>query len=119
MTDLDEKTRDRFVAMLPGDGEPEDHVFEKLVPSKGRNRRVLEQAREGHRVAEEDPERGAYHGGPPVSDMGGVTVPYDQRMAAPSTYTKSSRLVERKMKIQTWDESKAELRAERAKLKRR
>lgn len=63
-------------AMLPGDGNPEDHFIEQLIPSHGEIARQMAEAREGHRIAEEFPERGAYHGGPPVPDMGGQTVPY-------------------------------------------
>lgn len=64
-------------SMLPGDGEPEDHIVETLVPSKGTNAREMEEARRGHRLAEEQPERGAYHHGvPPTPDNGGETQGY-------------------------------------------
>lgn len=72
-TDLDS----RRVAGMPGDGEPEDHVVEQLAPSAGRNAREMEKARRGHRIAEEDPERGAWHLGiPPTPDQGGETQEY-------------------------------------------
>lgn len=67
------------VAAVPGDCEPEDAWFEQLAPTKGVIADMMAQAREGHRIAEEHPERGAYHGGPPTSDMGGVTQPADPR----------------------------------------
>jgi hypothetical protein len=65
------------VAMLPGDGEPEDHVLERLAPSTGRISRLVEEARRAHRLAEENPERGAWHQGiPPTPDLGGETQEY-------------------------------------------
>lgn len=67
------------VAAVPGDCDPEDAWFEQLAPTGGMIADMMEQAREGHRIAEEFPERGAYHGGPPLPDMGGVTVPADPR----------------------------------------
>jgi len=107
---------DERIAMLPGDGDPEDHIVEQTVSSKGLIQRKMEQAREGHRIAEEHPERGAYHGGPPLPDKGGETFPYDQLTAAPSLYEDSRPRGETKMKVQTFDEAKAELARERAKL---
>jgi hypothetical protein len=63
---------DLAVAALPGDCEVEDAWFEKLCPTGGEIQRQMEAAREGHRIAEEFPERGAYHGGPPIPDQGGI-----------------------------------------------
>ena len=66
-------------AWIPGDGDLEDHpldVFlEHVAPSHGEIQRCMDAAREGHRIAEEFPERGAYHGGPPVEDMNGKLIP--------------------------------------------
>jgi hypothetical protein len=63
-------------AWIPGDGNPEDHPFDELLesvmPSRGVIKAMREAAQEGHRIAEEFPERGAYHRGPPIPDQGGI-----------------------------------------------
>lgn len=63
-------------AWVPGDGNPEDHPFDELLESVCPSHGVIDAwkaaAREGHRIAEEFPERGAYHGGPPKPDQGGI-----------------------------------------------
>lgn len=107
-------------AMLPGDGEPEDHAIEQVAPTKGVIRAKMEAARRGHRVAEEHPERGAYHGGPPIPDMGGVTVPADPKnltgtfVPVPPDQVRPPRTGGRKMRVQSFEEAKAEIAAERA-----
>lgn len=112
-------------AMLPGDGDPEDHAIEQVVPTKGAIRRKMEQARRGHRVAEEHPERGAYHGGPPIPDMGGVTVPADPRnltgpfVPVPPDEVPPPRTGGRKMRVQSFEEAKAELAEARRKAESR
>lgn len=111
---------DQCVAALPGDMEPEEHIVERLAPTKGIIARQMEEARAAHREAEEHPERGAYHGGPPVEDMGGVTVPADPRnltgpfVPVPPDQVPPPMRGGRKMRIQTLEESQAELQEERA-----
>jgi hypothetical protein len=125
MVDSDDETlevEDQCISALPGDMEPEEHIVERLVPTEGIIARQMAQAREGHRVAEEFPDRGAYHGGPPIPDMGGVTVPADPRnligtfVPVPSDSVSPPRTGGRKMRIQTWDEARAEIRQDRAEL---
>jgi len=70
-------------ASLPGDLEVREAWFEKLCPTEGLIDDMMAQAREGHRIAEEFPERGAYHGGPPQPDMGGVMQPYNPKLGRP------------------------------------
>lgn len=109
-------------AMLPGDGEPEEHAVEQVAPTRGVIQRQMEQAREGHRLAEEEPERGAYHGGPPVPDMGGVTMPADPRnlcgpfVPVPPDEVAPPMMGGRKMRVQSFDEAKAEIAEGRAEL---
>lgn len=115
MTDKTPELEDLLVSALPGDMDPEDHVVERIAPSKGIIARQLERARVAHREAEAHPERGASVGGSFAEDLGGITVPYDARTAQPSSFG-ARKMPEVKMKIQTLDEAQAELRAERAKL---
>lgn len=108
-------------AWLPGDGSAEDHpfnmLFEHVAPSHGEIERRLAQAREGHRIAEEFPERGAYHGGPPTEDMGGITMPADPRkligpfVPVPPSEVPPPQTGGTKMKVQSWDEYMGEQRA--------
>jgi len=122
MVDPDEtlEIEDQCVSALPGDMEPEEHIVERLAPTAGVIARQMAQAREGHRIAEEFPERGAYHGGPPMEDMGGITVPADPRnltgtfVPVPPDQVPPPRTGGRKMKIQTLDEAQAEVREGRA-----
>lgn len=111
-------------SMMPGDGDPEEHIVEVLAPTKGVIRRQMEEARKGHRVAEEDPERGAYHGGPPVPDMGGVTVPADPRnltgpfVPVPPDQVRPPATGGRKMRVQSFEEAEAEIAEGRAEIAR-
>jgi len=112
---------DAVEAALPGDYEPEEHVLERIDfggPTKGLNRVQYEKVAEAHRklVAGEP----VYHQGmAPVEDQGGVTVPYDSERAAPSVYAESAPRRGTKMKVQTFDESEAEIARERCKLRDR
>jgi len=114
------EVEDQRIAALPGDMEPEDHIVEKLAPTEGVIARLMAQAREGHRIAEEFPERGAYHGGPPMEDMGGVTVPADPRnltgtfVPVPPDQIPPPMTGGSVMRIQTLEDAQAELQAERA-----
>jgi len=111
-------------SMMPGDGDPEEHIVEVLAPTKGVIRRQMEEARKGHCVAEEDPERGAYHGGPPVPDMGGVTVPADPRnltgtfVPVPPDQVRPPATGGRKMRVQSFEETEAEIAEGRAEIAR-
>jgi hypothetical protein len=111
-------------SMMPGDGDPEDHIVEQLAPTKGVIRRQMEQAREGHRVAEEDPERGAYHGGAPIPDMGGITMPADPRnltgpfVPVPPDQVRPPMTGGRKMRVQSFAEAQAEIAEGRAEIAR-
>ena len=124
MIDPDEtlEVEDQRISALPGDMEPEEHIVERLAPTEGIIARQMAQAREGHRIAEEFPDRGAYHGGPPQEDMGGVTVPADPRnltgpfIPVPPDQVPPPRTGGRKMRIQTLDEAQAEIRAGRVEL---
>lgn len=112
-------------SMMPGDGDPEEHIVEVLAPTRGVIQRQMEQAREGHRVAEEYPERGAYHEGPPIPDMGGITVPADPRnltgpfVPVPPDHVHSPMTGGRKMRVQSFGEAKAEIAEGRAETARK
>ena len=101
-------------AALPGDKTAEECWFEALCPTPAINTHMRQQAQEGHRIAEEFPERGAYHGGAPVPDMGGITMPADPRnltgtfVPVPPDKVPPPQTGGFKMKIQSWDEYKAE-----------
>lgn len=107
-------------AALPGDKTAEECWFEALCPTPPINRQMREQAQEGHRIAEEFPERGAYHGGPPVPDMGGITQPADPRnlcgpfVPVPPDQVPPPMTGGFKMKIQPFDEYVAKTRAQGA-----
>jgi len=67
---------DRVGAMLPGDGEPEEHVVEKLVPSAGEIDLQMARAKAAHELAEKHPDEGAVLG-EAIPDEGGETRPYE------------------------------------------
>lgn len=60
-------------ALVPGN-HAENHPWLERNKDFGRGQiqAMMEAAREGHRIAEEFPERGAYSGGPPIADQGGI-----------------------------------------------
>lgn len=68
---------ERVGAMMPGDGDAEDHILEELDPSAGTIDLMMATAKAAHKMAEENPERGAEHGGPSLPDGGGETRPYE------------------------------------------
>ena len=69
------ETEKRVGAMLPGDGDPTGHLLEELDPSAGTIDFMMATAKTAHRMAEENPERGA--GGPATPDRGGEVRPYE------------------------------------------
>lgn len=111
-------------SMMPGDGDPEMHIVEVLAPTRGVIHRQMDQARKGHRTAEEHPERGAYHGGSPIPDMGGVSVPADPRnltgtfVPVPPDQVRAPMTGGHKMRVQSFDETKAEIAEGRAEMAR-
>lgn len=117
---LRERT-ERQTAMLPGDGDPEEHPFESLFPTEGTIQRTMTRLREVHREAEENPHKGAVHYGiEPIPDMGGVKVPADPRnltgtfVPVPPDQVSPPMRGGRKMCVQSFEEAKAELAEERA-----
>jgi len=105
-------------ALTPGN-HAENHPW--LERNKGfgsgQIQAMMEAAREGHRIADEFPERGAYSGGPPLEDMGGVTMPADPRnligpfVPVPPDQVPSPMTGGFKMKIEPFDEYVARTRA--------
>ena len=72
---------DRVGAMMPGDGEPTEHIMEELLPSEGEIDFRMAHAKAIHRLAEENPDKGAIHlGWEPVEDEGGKTRPYEKNL---------------------------------------
>lgn len=116
-------------AWLPGDGEPEEHPYDELLehvaPSHGVIKARLERARKAHREAEANPDKGAMHLGlEPTPDMGGVTMPADPRnltgpfVPVPPDEVQPPMTGGRKMRVQSFAESQAEIAEGRAEIAR-
>jgi hypothetical protein len=116
-------------AWLPGDGDPEDHPYDELLehvaPSHGVIRRRLERARKAHREAEANPDKGAVHlGREPIPDMGGVTAPAHPRnltgtfVPVPPDELRPPMTGGRKMRVQSFEEARAEIAEGRAEIAR-